>query len=389
MESLKIEKQMTNEPVFITEAKDFRLPEPLQMDCGKVLKEVNIRYETAGTLNADRSNAVLVNHALTGDAHVCGRHTPEDKKPGWWDEMIGPGKMVDTNKYFVICSNVIGGCSGSTGPQSIDPDTGKPYNMTFPVVTVADMVRAQKQLIDHLGIKKLLAVLGGSMGGMQVLQWAVSYPDMMQAVIPIATACQYSPQNIAFDWVARDAIKADPNWKGGEYSADNVPARGLAAARMLAHITYLSEESISRKFGRSLQDKTDCYDYDFDFDFAVESYLQYQGRRFVERFDANSYFYITRSTDYFDLTANTGGDLVKAFEKIKAAFLVVSFSSDWLFPTSQSKRIVDALLANSKEVSFCEIESGYGHDAFLLEVDTLGRMVRDFLHYQQEAYTNE
>ncbi|MBR2345925.1 MAG: homoserine O-acetyltransferase [Lentisphaeria bacterium] len=373
---------------FLTTPQDFKLPAPLQLECGRVLKEVNIRFETAGTLNADRSNAVLVTHALSGDAHVCGRHTPQDKKPGWWDEMIGPGKMVDTNKYFVICSNVIGGCSGSTGPQSIDPDTGKPYNMTFPVITVADMVRAQKQLVDHLGIKKLLAVLGGSMGGMQVLQWAVSYPDMMQAVIPIATACQFSPQNIAFDWVAREAIKADPNWNGGEYTEETVPARGLAAARMLAHITYLSEESMSRKFGRSLQNKAEdnSYEYDFDFDFAVESYLQHQGKRFVERFDANSYFYITRATDYFDLTASSGGDLAKALEKVKAAFLIVSFSSDWLFPTCQSKRIVDALLKNNKEVSFCEITSAYGHDAFLLEVNTLGRMVRDFLNHQQEAY---
>ena len=381
----KIETDENKAPVFITEAQDFRLPEPLQLECGRVLKEVNIRFETAGTLNEQRSNAILVTHALSGDAHVCGRHTPEDRKPGWWDEMIGPGKMVDTDRYFVICSNVIGGCSGSTGPQSIDPDTGKPYNMNFPVITVADMVNAQKKLVEHLGITKLLAVLGGSMGGMQVLQWAVKYPDMMQSVIPIATACQFSPQNIAFDWVAREAIKADPNWNGGDYSEEKLPARGLAAARMLAHITYLSEESMSRKFGRALQNKSDSYEYDFDFDFAVESYLQHQGKRFVERFDANSYFYITRATDYFDLTAATGGDLVAALSGVKAAFLVVSFSSDWLFPTEQSKRIVDALLQNRKEVSFCEIRSGYGHDAFLLEVDTLGRMVRDFLRYQQEA----
>jgi len=358
---------------------------PLPLDCGRVLKNVNIRYETAGTLNETRTNAVLVTHALSGDAHVCGRHTPEDKKPGWWDEMIGPGKAVDTDKYFVICSNVIGGCSGSTGPQSIDPDTGKPYNMNFPVITVADMVRAQKRLIEHLGITKLLAVLGGSMGGMQVLQWAVDYPDAMNCFIPIATACQFTPQNIAFDWVAREAIMADPNWNGGEYTEEKGPDRGLAAARMLAHITYLSEESMSRKFGRSLQNKTD-YDFDFNFDFAVESYLQHQGHRFVERFDANSYFYITRATDYFDLTAKTGGDLVKAMENVKAAALVVAFSSDWLFPTDQSKRIVNALLHNGAEASFCEIKSGYGHDAFLLEVDTLGRMIKDFLyHHREEA----
>jgi homoserine O-acetyltransferase len=229
------------------------------------------------------------------------------------------------------------------------------------------------------------------MGGMQVLQWAVSYPEMLKSYIAIATACQFSPQNIAFDWVAREAIKADPNFNNGNYTPDKTPDRGLAAARMLAHITYLSEESLGRKFGRSLQDKQELekYDYDFDRDFAVESYLQYQGKRFVERFDANSYFYITRSTDYFDLTADTGGDLAKAFEKVKAAFLVVSFSSDWLFPTEQSRKIVDALLQNGSEVSFCEIQSGYGHDAFLLEVDTLGRMIKDFLHYHQEGYCHE
>ena len=292
--------------------------------------------------------------------------------------MIGPGKYVDTNKYFVICSNVIGGCSGTTGPRSINPETGKPYNLDFPVITVRDMVRAQKRLVDHFGIKKLLAVLGGSMGGMQVLEWAVSFPESMKAFAAIATAANFSPQNIAFDWVAREAIKADPNWNNGNYNGDQTPDRGLAAARMLAHITYLSEESLGRKFGRSLQDKQ-SYDYDFDRDFAVESYLQYQGKRFVERFDANSYFYITRATDYFDLCEHTAGDLVEATKNIQAAALVVSFSSDWLFPTAQSKRLTDALLRNGKEVTFCEVKSGYGHDAFLLEVETLGRMVRDFL----------
>ena len=380
----KIETQQNRDQVFITVPQDYVFEEPLQLDCGRVLKNVNIRYETAGTLNESRSNAVLVTHALSGDAHVCGRHTPLDKKPGWWDDMIGPGKPVDTDKYFVICSNVIGGCSGSTGPQSIDPDTGKPYNMDFPVVTVADMVRAQKRLVEHLGITKLLAVLGGSMGGMQVLQWAVDYPDAMECFIPIATASQFTPQNIAFDWVAREAIKADPNWNNGNYTPDKVPVRGLAAARMLAHITYLSEESMGKKFGRSLQNKEN-YDFDFDFNFAVESYLQYQGQRFVERFDANSYFYITRATDYFDLTIHTGGDLDKALEKVRASALVVAFSSDWLFPPAQSLKIVDALLKNGKEVSYCEIKSGYGHDAFLLEVDTLGRMIKDFLHHRQEV----
>ena len=379
--SPKIETQQS---VFIVEPRDHRLTEPLRLDCGRELADVNIRYETAGTLNADASNAVLITHALSGDAHVCGRHAPEDPKPGWWDNMIGPGKYIDTNKYFVICSNVIGGCSGTTGPRSVDPATGRPYNLNFPVITVRDMVRAQKRLVDHLGIKKLLAVVGGSMGGMQVLQWAVSYPDSLSSFIAIATACQFSPQNIAFDWVAREAIKADPDWNNGDYNGDRTPDRGLAAARMLAHITYLSEESLGRKFGRNLQDKQN-YDYDFDRDFAVESYLEHQGRRFVERFDADSYFYITRATDYFDLTAETGGDLVEAVKGVEAAGMIVSFSSDWLFPTAQSKRLTDALLRNRKEVTFCEIKSGYGHDAFLLEVETLGRMVRDFLRHQAEV----
>ncbi len=382
----KIES-LSAEKLLLTVPRDYRFEEPLELDCGRTLREVNIRYETVGTLAPAGDNAVLITHALSGDAHVCGRHAPTDRKPGWWDEMIGPGKYIDTDRYFVICSNVIGGCSGSTGPQSIDPDTGKPYNMDFPVITVRDMVRAQKRLIDHLGIKKLLAVVGGSMGGMQVLQWAVSYPDAMAGVVPIATASQFSPQNIAFDWVAREAIKADPNWNQGNYTQENSPDKGLAAARMLAHITYLSEESMSRKFGRSLQNnENDDYNFAFNYDFAVESYLEHQGRRFVERFDANSYFYITRATDYFDLTARTGGDLVKALEPVKAAFLVVAFSSDWLFPTVQSKRIVDALLRNRKTVSFCEIKSSYGHDAFLLEVDTLGRMIRDFLRHQREVF---
>jgi len=355
----------------------------LPLDCGRELKDVNIRYETAGTLNADRSNAVLVTHALSGDAHVCGRHTPEDRKPGWWDAMIGPGKYIDTDKYFVICSNIIGSCSGSTGPRSIDPDTGKPYNLNFPVITVRDMVRAEKALIEHLGIKKLLSVVGGSMGGMQVLEWAVNYPEAIDCAIPIATACQFSPQNIAFDWVAREAIKADPDFKNGDYSPDAPPSRGLGAARMLAHITYLSEETMSRKFGRNLQNK-DSFDFDFDFnyDFAVESYLEHQGKRFVERFDANSYLYITRATDYFDLAHKTGGDIAKALEPAMADFLVVSFSTDWLFPTEQSLAMVNALLKNGLNVSFCEIESRYGHDAFLLEVDRLGVMVRDFLANQ-------
>ena len=298
--------------------------------------------------------------------------------------MVGPGKAIDTDRYFVICSNVIGSCAGSTGPRSIDPDTGNPYNLTFPVITIRDMVRAQKQLVEHLGIKRLLAVVGGSMGGMQALEWAINYPDMVDGVVPIATTSQLSPQSIAFDWVGREAIKNDPRWNEGNYSPDRVPEGGLATARMLAHITYLSDESMSRKFGRELQD-ADSYSFDFQRDFAVESYLEHQGRRFVELFDANSYFYITRAMDYFDMANRSGGDLAKTFAKAKAAFLVISFSSDWLFPTAESRKIVYALLKNRLNVSFCEIKSGYGHDAFLLEVDALGRMVRDFLRNCQEA----
>ena len=373
---------------MLTVPQDYKRPEPLRLDCGRELKEVNVRYETVGTLNEAGTNAILIDHALTGDAHVCGKHSPEDKKPGWWDTMIGPGKGIDTNKYFVICSNVLGGCSGTTGPLSTDPDTGKPYNLTFPVITVADMVRAQKALIDHLGIKKLLAVVGGSMGGMQVLEWAVAYPDMMKCVIPIATTTRMSAQGIAFDWIGREAIQSDPQWHNGNYrQADANPAKGLAVARMIAHITYLSDESMTRKFGRNLQDR-ESYSFDFAHDFAVESYLEYQGRRFVERFDANSYCYITRSTDYFDLTAHADGDLVKALEPVKADFLVVSFSSDWLFPPADSHELVRGLLRNRKKVSYSNIQSGYGHDAFLLEVETLGRLIRDFLGNQMREVEN-
>lgn len=369
---------------FIVKPQNFQLPEPLALDCGRTLKGVNIRYETVGTLAPDRSNAILITHALSGDAHVCGRHAPEDPKPGWWDEMVGPGRAIDTNRYFVICSNVLGSCAGSTGPRSVNPDTGNPYNLDFPVITIRDMVRAQRYLIDYLGIEKLLSVVGGSMGGMQAMEWAINYPDRLDSAVPIATTSQLSPQSIAFDWVGREAIKYDPNWNNGNYSADHVPDRGLAAARMLAHITYLSDESMSLKFGRDLQD-TDSYSFDFHRDFAVESYLEHQGRRFVERFDANSYFYITRAMDYFDLAARAGGDLAKAFSTATAAFLVVSFSSDWLFPTVESRKIVNALLKNRLNVSFCEIKSAYGHDAFLLEADVLGPMLRDFLRNRLEV----
>ena len=290
--------------------------------------------------------------------------------------MVGPGKTFDTNKYFIVCSNIIGGCSGSTGPSSINPKTGKRYGMDFPLVTIADMVHAQKKLMDHLKIKKWLCVAGGSMGGMQVLRWALLYPDCLVSAIPIATSSRISPQSIAFNWVGREAIMSDPAWNNGDY--DEQPDKGLAIARMLAHITYLSEESMRRKFGRKLQFSKD-YSFDFDKDFSVESYLEHQGMRFVERFDANSYLYITRAIDYFDVTDKTGGDMAKGLEKMKCKCLVVSFTSDWLFPPEQSREMVRGMLKNGLDVSYCNIESSYGHDAFLLEDNTLGRLVSNFL----------
>ncbi len=350
----------------------------LPLDKGAKLRNVNIRYEVYGTLSEKKDNAILVEHALTGDAHLAGYHSVNDKKPGWWDTMVGPGKAFDTNKYFIVCSNIIGGCSGSTGPSSINPETGKPYNMDFPVITIGDMVRAQKRLMDHLGIEKWLCVAGGSMGGMLALQWGIEFPEHVNAIIAIATTSRISPQSIAFNWVGREAIMGDPNWKNGEYQNEQ-PQRGLAIARMLAHITYLSDESMRKKFGRSLQDSAD-YSFDFDKDFKIESYLQHQGMRFVERFDANSYLYITRAIDYFDVSDSAEGDLSKAFAKMKhAKYMVVSFSSDWLFPVYQSKELVKALLDNGIDTTYCNIESSYGHDAFLLETETLGTLVSGFL----------
>ncbi len=366
--------------VGIVKSQDFTFGQTeddlLSLDCGRKLGPVTLRYETYGELNSSCSNAVLLLHALSGDAHAAGYHSEDDTKLGWWDEMVGPGKAFDTNKYFIVCSNVIGGCSGSTGPRSINPETGKPYALDFPVITIGDMVRAQHRLMQHLGIEKWLAVTGGSMGGMQALQWAVDYPEAVGGVIAIATTSKISPQSIAFNWVGREAIRNDPNWNNGNYD-ENIPRQGLSTARMLAHITYLSDESMLNKFGRNLQ-KSDKYSFDFDYDFAVESYLQYQGRRFVERFDANSYLYITRAIDYFDLS-DESGSLAPTFQNVKSQFLVVSFSSDWLFPPYQSEQIVNALVENGNSVSSCTIKSSYGHDAFLLEIDALGSLVRDFL----------
>lgn len=374
------------ESVGLVSSLDFHFApdEFLELDCGRHLKDVTIRYETYGTLNSDKSNVILVEHALTGDAHLAGYHTPEDKKPGWWEEMVGPGKPFDTDRFFIICSNILGGCSGTTGPGSTDPDSGKPYHMNFPVITIADMVRAQKHLLDYLGIKKLLAVAGGSMGGMLAIQWPISYPEMVESCLAIATSSKISPQSIAFNWIGREAIMSDPTWNKGDYKEQ--PQKGLAIARMLAHVTYLSDQSMSRKFGRKLQTAED-YSFKFDMDFSVESYLNHQGTRFVERFDANSYLYITRAIDYFDVTDSANGDEHKVFEKVKCPFLVISFSSDWLFPPYQARELTKLLLENGNDVTYCDIKSHYGHDAFLLEYETLGRLVRNFLNniYKEEV----
>lgn len=371
----------TENSVGIVETKYVTFAEPpdeLELESGEKLGPITLAYETYGELNADKSNAILICHALSGDAHVAGYHSPDDQKPGWWDDCVGPGKVFDTRKYFVICSNVIGGCKGSTGPSSINPATGKRYGLSFPLVTVADMVNAQRYLIDHLGIEQLLTVVGGSMGGMQALQWAVAYPDRVRSAIPLATTARLSPQSIALNEVGRQAIYADVHWNHGDYyDQETGPNAGLALARMIGHITYLSDASMHEKFGRRLQ-YAERYGYHFQTEFAVESYLRYHGDNFIRRFDANSYLYITKAMDYFDLT-NGHGSLVKRFENVRAKFLVVSFTSDWLFPSYQSKEIVSALMANGVDVTYCEIDSSYGHDAFLLEVDRLTGLMGDFL----------
>jgi homoserine O-acetyltransferase len=356
------------------------LQSPLVLESGEILSSVAIAYETYGSLNRDASNAILICHALSGDAHVAGFHEG-DEKPGWWDPVIGPGKAFDTDRYFVICSNVIGGCKGSTGPLSDNPVTGKPYGATFPVITIRDMVNAQKLLIDHLEIPHLYAVAGGSMGGMQALQWTVSYPDAVKKAIVIAATGYSTPQQIAFNEVGRKAIISDPGWNGGNYYDSKSydapgPVNGLALARMVGHITYLSDESMHTKFGRSLQEK-DRIGFDFSTDFAVESYLHHQGDTFTQRFDANSYLYITKAIDYFDLTKD--GSLAKGLAGVRAVFLVISVSSDWLYPPYQSQEIVSALTAHDREVRYSEIRSNYGHDAFLLESGQINYLITQFL----------
>src|SRR5579883_1167514 len=350
--------------------------ESIALEGGATLSPVEVAYETYGHLNAAKSNAILITHAFTGDAHAAGI-SHETGKPGWWDNMIGPGKAFDTDRYFVICSNVLGGCQGTTGPASINPATGRPYAMSFPVITIRDMVKLQKLLVESLGIRRLLCVAGGSMGGMQALEWATSFPEMVRCCIPIATTWRHSAQQIAFNEVGRQAIMADPDWCEGDYYDKKPPARGLAVARMIGHITYMSDTSMREKFGRRLRDK-DAFGFDFSADFEVESYLRYRGSQFVNRFDANSYLYITKAMDYFDLSAGHPS-LAAAFDKTRARFLVISFTSDWLYPTYQSREIVGALRSRNLDVAFCELTSTYGHDAFLLEARDQSEMISGFL----------
>ncbi|MEE4243441.1 MAG: homoserine O-acetyltransferase [Desulfopila sp.] len=356
-------------------------PHPMVLESGARLGPVTIAYETYGTLSPQKDNAVLVAHAFSGDSHAAGFYS-DDKhrvKPGWWDSVVGPGKGIDTDKYFVICSNILGSCMGSTGPASINPETGKPYGLKFPMVTIGDMVKAQKQLIDHLGITKLLAVIGGSVGGMQVLEWCIRYPDMVLSAIPLATTMRHSAMAIAFNEVARQAIMADPNWQRGDYYFSDPPSMGLAVARMVGHVTYLSDEAMRRKFGRRLQQKDD-FSYEFGADFAVESYLRHQGSKFVQRFDANSLLYITKAADYFDLTGKSNGSFqARDFSLSKAKYLVISYSSDWLYPTYQSRELVQALKRAGRDVSFCEIQADAGHDAFLLPDVRLRNILQGFL----------
>ncbi len=357
----------------------FPVDAPLRLECEQDLAPLTIAYQTYGTLNAGKSNAILVCHALTGDQHVANEH-PITGKPGWWATLVGDGKPVDTRRYFVICANILGGCMGSSGPASINPKSGKPYGVDFPVITIGDMVNAQARLIDHLGIDTLFSIIGGSMGGMQVLDWAARFKDRVFTAMPIATAPWHTAQNIAYHEVGRQAVMADPDWKNGAYLAHGTrPARGLAVARMAAHITYLSEKALQDKFGRGLQDRK-ARSFSFDADFQIESYLRHQGSTFVDRFDANSYLYITRAMDYFDLEVEHGGKLANAFRNTKTEFCVISFTSDWLYPTRDNKAIVKALNSVAAKVSFVEIDSDKGHDAFLLEEPELFATVRGFLN---------
>jgi homoserine O-acetyltransferase/O-succinyltransferase len=352
----------------------FAQEKPLELESGATLGPVTLAYETYGKLNSAKDNAILIVHALSGDAHAAGYYSANDRKPGWWDTMIGPGKAFDSDKYFIISSNVIGGCKGSTGPSSVNPATNKPYALDFPLITIFDMVKAQKHLVEYLGIDKLLAVAGGSMGGMQVLQWVASFPEMIRAAIPIATTWKHSPQQIAFDEVGRQAVMADPDWNKGNYYGQKAPQRGLAVARMIGHITYMSDESMEEKFSRKLKD--DKYSFSFKTDFEVEGYLRYRGDSFVKRFDANSYLYITKAMDYFDLSGNK---LIPPGKTIDTRFLIIVFDSDWLYPAYQSRDMINFLKMHHIDATYCEIKSPYGHDAFLLDTPEQAHLIRHFL----------
>ena len=369
--------------------KDFKkliVKKPLTLDCGKVINDFPIAYETYGTLNEKKDNAILIFHALTGDQFIAGKN-PVTNKDGWWSYAVGSGKAIDTDKYFLICANVIGGCMGSFGPSHIDPETNNPYGTNFPVITINDMVNAQVNLLDHFGIDKLFSVIGGSMGGMQVLQFVSNFPDKAKTAIPIACTSSHSAQNIAFNELGRQSIMADPNWTHGDYQRENKnPSNGLSVARMAAHITYLSKKGLENKFGRKLQERDDLK-FGFDADFQIESYLRYQGSVFVDRFDANSYLYITRAMDYFDLPRKFEGSLSKAFNNTKTKFFIISFTSDWLYPTQENKEIVIALNSIGADVGFAEIESDKGHDSFLLDVPDFLNVLKNFVDKSYEELT--
>ncbi|PIE72415.1 MAG: homoserine O-acetyltransferase [Deltaproteobacteria bacterium] len=378
----------TNDKHPLVERKFFTFahpPEEMELECGARLGPITLAYETLGELNTDKTNAVLILHAFSGDSHVAGYLSEDDDRPGWWDNMVGSGKPIDTDTFFVICSNILGSCAGSTGPSSISPATGKPYGLDFPMVTVQDMVKAQKHLVHHLGIERLLCLIGGSVGGMQVLRWCADYPEMVVSAIPLATTMRHSAQAIAFNEVARQAIMADPDWNEGDYYAGGGPVHGLAVARMIGHVTYLSDDAMREKFGRRLH--RDALSFAFDGDFQVESYLRHQGMKFVDRFDANSLLYITKAADYFDLERGDGNLLVNN-KLAGASFLVISFTSDWLYPTYQARAIVSALKKNGSDVSFCEIEAQWGHDAFLIPNDRLNTLISGFLERMYREQCN-
>ena len=369
--------QETEGEVGLVRFEDFVCPEAFGFEDGQSIPGFTLRYETYGRMNADRTNGILICHALSGDHHCAGIHSLKDRKTGWWNNMIGPGKPIDTNRFFVVSSNCIGGCQGSSGPNSINPETGHPYNLAFPAVSIRDMVRTQRLLVDHLGLNGLVAVIGGSMGGMQVLQWGIEYPGFVRRLIPMATTSRHGSQAIAFNEVGRRAIMEDPEWQSGEYPADGGPRVGLSIARMMAHITYLSDKSMDRKFGRRRREETEGT-APSKVDFEVWSYLRHQGRSFIDRFDANTYIYFSRALDYFDLPGQYGS-LEEAFSNLTSSVLVVGFASDWLFPPSQNREIVLAMLRAGKRASYAEVEMDLGHDSFLVESPDLYELVRAFL----------